>query len=219
MQPANDIIAHNYHFWAVTKFSTYRYFLMAGVLSILTACGNLREGLKPSPPASKKPKAPEIEHEALGNTKSPWVVTDEPKTRSKKKKRVVVDDNSAEKTSADLESFISEWEGTPHAMGGNTQKGVDCSGLVIQCYLQVYKKEFIGRRAEDLFSESKPIKRKDLREGDLVFFKISGRRIDHVGIYLKDGDFVHTSSSRGVMVSNLSEAYWNKRFFMGGRKS
>lgn len=193
---------------------------MAVALSILTACGNLREGLRPSPAASKKSKAPEIEHEALGNTKSPWVITDEPKTRSKKRKKPSEeDDDSEEKTSTDLQSFITDWEGTPHVMGGNTQKGVDCSGLVIQCYLQVYQIEFVGRRAEDLFSESKPIKRQELREGDLVFFKISGRRINHVGIYLTDGDFVHTSSSRGVMVSNLSEAYWNKRFFMGGRKS
>lgn len=191
---------------------------MAGVLSILTACGNLREGLKPSPPAAQKSKAPQVEHEALGNTKSPWVVTDEPKTRSRKRK------SEEEETTAtghltNLNSFIADWKGTPHVMGGNTQKGVDCSGLVIQCYLQVYQKEFIGRRAEDLFGETQPVKRKDLKEGDLVFFKVSGRRIDHVGIYLNDGDFFHTSSSRGVMISNLSEAYWNKRFFMGGRKS
>ncbi len=190
---------------------------MAGVLSILTACGNLREGLKPSPASSKKSKAPQIEHEALGNTKSPWVVTDEPKSRNKKKKSEEEDSN--EESSTDLQTFIDAWKGTPHVMGGNTQKGVDCSGLVIQCYLQVYQTEFIGRRAEDLFSETKHVKRNDLREGDLVFFKISGRRINHVGIYLSDGNFVHTSSSRGVMISNLSEAYWNKRFFMGGRKS
>ncbi len=192
---------------------------MAGVLSILTACGSFKEAFKPSTPATEKSKAPEIEHEALGNTKSPWVVTDEPKSRTRKRKREDEEESSTLSTSTNLQTFISDWEGTPHVMGGNTQKGVDCSGLVIQCYLQVYQKGFIGRRAEDLFGETKPVKRKDLQEGDLVFFKISGRRIDHVGIYLKDGDFLHTSSSRGVMISNLSEAYWDKRFFMGGRKS
>ena len=113
---------------------------------------------------------------------------------------------------------MHDWEGTPHKMGGNTKKGVDCSGFVIQAYLQVYNTNFSGRRAEDLFGETTPIKKDKLQKGDLVFFKINGRRIDHVGIYIQDGDFAHTSSSRGVMISNLSEAYWAKRFFMGGRK-
>ncbi len=191
------------------KTHTYRLSLIAGGLVILSACGNSKRlAHTPSKPSTAPSKAPTYEHEALGNTKSPWKVTDKPEPKEAESSDEV-----------GLYDFIDEWEGTPHVMGGNTLKGVDCSGFVIQCYLQVYKTEFIGRRAEDLFGESTPVKRKDLREGDMVFFKINGRRIDHVGIYLGNGDFVHASSSRGVMISNLSEAYYDKRFFMGGRKS
>lgn len=103
-------------------------------------------------------------------------------------------------------------------MGGNSTKGVDCSGFVIQIYSNVYENPFQNRRARDLFLETNTVKKNDLIEGDLVFFKIRSKQIDHVGIYLSDGNFVHVSSSRGVMISNLNEAYFKKYFFSGGRK-
>ncbi len=117
-----------------------------------------------------------------------------------------------------LYTFVKDWEGTPYRYGGNSQEGVDCSGFVCQAYTEVYNLPFISRRAEDMFKEVKPISKANLQEGDLVFFKINGRRIDHVGVYLNDGKFAHTSSSKGVMVSNLNEDYYLKRFHKGGRK-
>lgn len=185
---------------------TYQSIITAGVLSImLTSCGGSKNV---SSRHREKDSKPEFEHEILGNSESNWEVTDDNEP------------GEEEETSANLhlEDFIEDWKGTPHVMGGNTKKGVDCSGFVIQAYLQVYNSGFMGRRAEDLFGETTPIKRRNLEEGDLVFFKINGRRIDHVGIYLSNDNFVHVSSSRGVMVSNLNEAYFDKRFFMGGRK-
>ncbi len=116
-----------------------------------------------------------------------------------------------------LDDFIDDWYGTPHKMGGMSKKGVDCSGFVIIAYREIFEREFEGRRAEDLFAEMEAIELSELKYGDLVFFKVKGRRIDHVGIYLGDLKFVHTSSSRGVMVSALSNSYWQKRFFRGGR--
>lgn len=174
--------------------------LSACVLSlIITACGSKKtiiEADSTSNRLSHHTRNPKIK----SPEKSPWEIKDE------------------KDGSDNLLAFVGDWEGTPHRLGGNTQKGVDCSGFVIQAYLQVYNISFLGRRAEDLFGETDPIKRDDLQQGDLVFFKINGRRIDHVGIYIKDGDFAHASSSRGVMISNLNEAYYDKRFFMGGRK-
>ncbi len=176
----------------------YKLIPASVLLMCITSCGSHKASQKTS--STRVEKGPEIEHELKGPEKSPWEKTDV-KTRNQS-----------------LSDFVKDWEGTPHRMGGNTKKGVDCSGFVIQAYLQVYDEEFISRRAEDIFGETKPVKREKLQEGDLVFFKISGRRISHVGIYLADDNFAHTSSSRGVMVSNLNEAYWDKRFFMGGRK-
>ncbi len=130
-----------------------------------------------------------------------------------------IDEREAAENNSDLYEYIEGWMGVPHRMGGSTKKGVDCSGLVCKIYEEVYNSPLQGRRAEDIYAESTPIEKQDLQEGDFVFFRINGRRIDHVGIYLKDGNFVHTSSSKGVMVSNLSEAYWQKRYFRGGRKA
>lgn len=174
----------------------------AGIFAlILTSCGTHRQAVSTNQGERLKRK-PTYEHEVLTPERSPWEARDE-----------------NPKVADDLRLFVKDWEGTPHKMGGNTKKGVDCSGFVIQAYLQVYQLSFIGRRAEDLFGETKPIKREDLQEGDLVFFKINGKRIDHVGIYLNNGDFAHASYSSGVMISNLGEPYYDKRFFMGGRKT
>lgn len=118
----------------------------------------------------------------------------------------------------ELYAFIEKWKGVPHKMGGMSTRGVDCSGLVIQIYKEVYDEAFTNRRARDIFTELDVVSKNDLLEGDLVFFKIRSRNIDHVGLYLSDGNFVHASSSRGVMISNLNEAYYKKRFFKGGRK-
>ncbi|MDO7743749.1 MAG: NlpC/P60 family protein, partial [Pedobacter sp.] len=62
-----------------------------------------------------------------------------------------------------------------------------------------------------------PLPKDELKEGDLVFFKIKSTRITHIGIYLGDDRFAHASSSRGVVISNLNEPYYSRFFYKGGR--
>jgi lipoprotein Spr len=57
---------------------------------------------------------------------------------------------------------------------------------------------------------------KEIREGDLIFFNTKGK-ISHVGVYLQNNKFVHASTSSGVMISDLSEPYWSKRFSCAAR--
>jgi lipoprotein Spr len=57
----------------------------------------------------------------------------------------------------------------------------------------------------------------DLKEGDLVFFRINTSRISHVGVYLKNNFFVHSASSKGVSIANLTQTYWARYFAGGGR--
>ncbi len=118
----------------------------------------------------------------------------------------------------DLYREIESWLGTPYSYGGNTRKGIDCSGLVLNVYKNVYGIK-LQRSAELMYKKNcNKIKKKNLKEGDLVFFK-SGKKkkINHVGIYLKDGKFVHTSSSRGVIISSLNEDYYKRNFVQAGR--
>lgn len=114
----------------------------------------------------------------------------------------------------------SKWLGVPHRSGGLTKKGVDCSGLVTNIYREIYGKQLSRSSADMLKHDCRKVSRDRLQEGDLVFFRTDGSRKktpNHVGIYLKNGRFIHTSSSRGVMVSALSEPYYVRTFITGGR--
>ena len=75
----------------------------------------------------------------------------------------------------------------------------------------------LGRSSSEIFSQCKQLSIEDAREGDLVFFKINSKNISHVGIFLKKKLFVHASTSRGVIINNLDEAYYKKFFFCAGR--
>ena len=69
-------------------------------------------------------------------------------------------------------------------------------------------------------AKCRKVSRGKLQEGDLVFFRTgSGKKKvpNHVGIYLKNGKFIHTSTSKGVIVSNLSEPYYTRSWITGGR--
>ena len=119
-----------------------------------------------------------------------------------------------------LYSYLAGWLGVPYRYGGNTRTGVDCSGLVLNAYQEVYRKKLYRSASEMLYGNCRKINRGKLREGDLVFFRVGkGRKktVNHVGIYLKDNRFVHTSTSSGVIVSNLDEPYYRKTWVAAGR--
>jgi cell wall-associated NlpC family hydrolase len=106
--------------------------------------------------------------------------------------------------------------GTPYEFGGADQHGFDCSGLA------VYAHEAVGldipRTARDQDRVARPVPRGELRPGDLVFFRISARHVNHVGIYTGDGRFVH-APRRGEVVSyaSLDDPYFRRHFVRGGR--
>jgi len=190
-----------------------RFALLLLLLIGLGACGSL--GINKSSDDRAKSSPPQFEHEILKDGSS----ASQPEAPQADNNSKSAEDVGKSDEQDELEAFVDEWYGTPHRMGGMTKKGVDCSGFVIIAYREVFNREFQGRRAEDIFSEMTPLRQDELEFGDLVFFKVRGRRIDHVGIYMGQGQFAHTSSSRGVMISNLSNAYWAKRFFRGARYS
>lgn len=114
-----------------------------------------------------------------------------------------------------LFNFVYNWIGTPYRFGGSSKRGIDCSAFTKQLYSDVFNLP-IRRSSRDIFSMVSPVGKDDLKEGDLVFFKIHSRSISHVGIYLGNNRFAH-ASSRGVAISNLDEAYYSRYFYKGGR--
>jgi lipoprotein Spr len=111
--------------------------------------------------------------------------------------------------------FVYDWIGTPYHFGGESRKGIDCSAFTKELYSEVFNLD-IKRSSRDIFSMVNPVGKDDLKEGDLVFFKIHSRRISHVGIYLGNGRFAH-ASSRGVAISSLDDNYYSRYFYKGGR--
>lgn len=114
----------------------------------------------------------------------------------------------------------AKWLGVPHRLGGLTKKGVDCSGFVTVMFREVYGKQLARSSADMLKHNCKKVSRANLKEGDLVFFRTGkGKKHvpNHVGIYLKNGKFIHTSTSSGVIVSSLSEPYYVRTWVAGGR--
>ena len=118
-----------------------------------------------------------------------------------------------------LYTEAAAWIGTPYRYGGTTKKGVDCSGLVSQIYKQVYRKPLERSAARMAEKNCRRTTKGNLKAGDLVFFNTSKnkRGINHVGIFLKSGHFLHASTSRGVIVSHLQEDYYRKAWKYGGK--
>lgn len=111
-----------------------------------------------------------------------------------------------------LYAEVSTWLGTPYRYGGSTKKGVDCSGFTMQVYKKVYNKK-LPRSTQGLAKTNyKKIAKSKLYAGDLIYFA-TGRdkkQVTHVGIYLKNGKFIHASTSRGVMVNHVDDDYYRK---------
>ncbi|MCM1348995.1 MAG: C40 family peptidase [Firmicutes bacterium] len=109
------------------------------------------------------------------------------------------------------------WIGTPYVWGGNDRKGVDCSGFVTQVYLKALEIS-LPRTSEKQMQYCSPIDKKDLLPGDLVFFTVrGGDRVGHVGIYIGNGNMVHSSSSKGVVITPLSTPYFVTNYHSAGR--
>lgn len=116
-----------------------------------------------------------------------------------------------------LYHFISEWYGTPYSYSSCSKSGVDCSCFTNLLYQSVFKLN-LPRSAKEMYEKCDKIKKKELREGDLVFFNTNGKGVSHVGVYLKDGKFVHASTKKGVMISHLDEEYFQKTYCGACRK-
>jgi len=114
-----------------------------------------------------------------------------------------------------LYESITKWWRAPYKLGGTSLNGIDCSAFVKELYSEDYSLK-LPRIASDQANFSREVSKENLKEGDLVFFNTQ-KGISHVGLYLSNNKFVHASTSMGVIISDLNEPYWNKRFVKAGR--
>lgn len=105
-----------------------------------------------------------------------------------------------------LRAEVRSWMGTPHRMGGMNRRGIDCSGLVVVLYEELFDMR-LPRTTSALMRKGRPVASNNLTAGDLVFFKPKAKN-HHVGIYLGRGEFVHASTSSGVTISRLDTDFW-----------
>ena len=121
-------------------------------------------------------------------------------------------------SSKDIESLLKtakSFLGVPYKYGGTTNSGFDCSGLVMVSFDKLGLK--LPRNSSQQANHGDEIKISDVRKGDLLFFNTSGNSISHVGIIdqiEQNGEikFIHSSTSKGVIISSLDENYWKTRF-------
>ena len=132
-----------------------------------------------------------------------------------------VDRNEPQNTPAlsDIKQVLytqyNQWKGVKYKAGGMSRAGVDCSGFVYLTY-----EDRLGiklpRSTDEQVNAGTVIQQRDLIAGDLVFFR-TGKTTRHVGIYLEDGKFLHASTEKGVMLSNLDDEYWARTYWKSVR--
>jgi len=123
--------------------------------------------------------------------------------------------NKEAQVKAKLEQIYKKYKGTKYRYGGTTSRGFDCSGFVQRVYKEAFNID-LPRSTRDMMKLGKKINKNELKPGDLVFFHPT-RKYYHVGIYLGNGVFIHASTSRGVIKSDLSLNYWKKSYIKGRR--
>ncbi len=111
--------------------------------------------------------------------------------------------------------MIDEWYGTRYVYGGSTKRGIDCSALMQVFFATIYGIA-LPRTAKMQYDFSRRISRTELKEGDLLFFNTTGG-VSHVGMYLTNNKFVHSSSSNGVTISDMFDPYYAARIIGVGR--
>lgn len=117
---------------------------------------------------------------------------------------------------AELLAFARTWLGTPYVYGGSSRSGTDCSGFTMQCFAAVGIP--LGHGARSQYAAATPVTTAQRRAGDLVFFSAPGQSgIAHVGIYLGGGQFIHASSSRGVVIDSIGGDYFGRYYCGAGR--
>lgn len=206
------------------------------LLVVLTSCRSLQPLAGPPKPASSNQKTVFLDNVDMspkghGTASGGPVLQDgeaprtypisvnneiEESNRLQFKYSILLNENVENLEDTRLLAAVDEWYGVRYHYGGTTKSGVDCSGFTSNIYQTVYGIT-LSRISKDQYRDARHVEVEDLREGDLVFFNIRGRGVSHVGIYLRNGKFIHASVRDGVRVDDLTTGFYKDHFVSGGR--
>ena len=175
--------------------STFLVVVLTALSLVLTGCGTKRRTVVSGGKATavvRPPSKPPV----TGNTK---------------------DSNDADLVARLIDGAYS-WIGTPYRYGGNERSGTDCSGFVQRLFADIAAVN-LPRNSRKQAEYCNKVNKKQIQPGDLLFFDGSsvGSGIGHVGLYVGEGRMIHASTSRGVIVSGIDEAYYDRRYRQAGR--
>ena len=123
--------------------------------------------------------------------------------------------NGAAPTGEEIAGLAQGLLGAPYRYGGETPQGFDCSGLVY--YIHERLGMDVPRSADAQYGHARQVAVRDLQPGDLVFFRLAGSKVAHVGIYIGNGRFIHApSTGKDVSYAELDDAWWWNRFVGAG---
>lgn len=120
-----------------------------------------------------------------------------------------------------IADYALDFQGTRYKYGGTTKRGMDCSGLIYTSFLS--ENIQLPRVSREMAKEGRMLHVNEINVGDLLFFQTNKNRsvINHVGLVVElvpgSVNFIHSTTSRGVIVSSLNERYWNNAFVMAKR--
>ncbi len=114
-------------------------------------------------------------------------------------------------TTDSYQEYYQEWYSVPYRLGGKTKSGIDCSAFTQNALYSLHQLS-LPRTTEYQVTEGKQINLANAQQGDLIFFK-TGSKVRHVGIYIGNREFMHASTSKGVIISSLNNPYWKKAFW------
>ncbi|MDR5591955.1 C40 family peptidase [Christiangramia sp. SM2212] len=161
---------------------------------------------------------------SCGSSRSKVVTTKKEANRNSQTTQVydrTPSDEPEDKSVSKIVKTAKKFEGTRYKYGGTDKKGMDCSGLIYVSFLE--EGISLPRTSRAMSLEGKRLYLKEVNVGDLLFFETNKNRkvINHVGLVVEIDEngiyFIHSSSSRGVIISSLSESYWYNNFVMARR--
>lgn len=174
--------------------------LVVGILC--SSCGMVKRGTNPWENRAEKKKMTNVTQTSISTN----ITTKSTSTSSSAP--ILTKDEKAIKSSLDL--AYKDWKGVPYVLGGTGYKGVDCSSFM-QIVFEDYFEIKLPRNTLEQMKQGSSVRKSRILLGDLVFFK-TGRSTFHVGVMVNKEEFLHASTSSGVMISSLSDKYWKDRY-------